>query len=115
MSNIKTSLILIVSSLLLLPVAVHAAQVEASLSEQVVTESLTVGELDYETSTTGNANDGILELQKDVFIVSDENGNIYFNQILSHGELPSIKYDFDTVETYEFDYQGKTFRNRIVK
>ena len=79
MSNVKTSLILIASSLLLLPVAVHAAEVEASFSEKVVTESLTIGEFDHETRTTGNANDGMLELQKDVFIVSDENGNIYFN------------------------------------
>jgi len=46
--------------------------------------------------------------------VTDENGNTYLNKIVNIDELPNPQLDLETVETYTYEYQGRTYTNRVV-
>ena len=46
--------------------------------------------------------------------VQDENGQIFFNHYVSADELLDVTPEFETVDTFTYEYNGRIYTNRIV-
>ena len=50
----------------------------------------------------------------DMIPVQDEDGNIFYNHYVAASELLDVSADFETVDTYTYEYNGRLYTNKIV-
>ena len=50
----------------------------------------------------------------DLIPVQDETGQIFYNHYVSDDELFDATADFETVDTYTYEYNGRVYTNKIV-
>lgn len=50
----------------------------------------------------------------DLIPVQDDNGQIFYNHYVSDDELFDATADFETVDTYTYEYNGRIYTNKIV-
>jgi|GEM_PF-2083279 len=50
----------------------------------------------------------------DMVRVQGNDGNVYLNRFVPVSELPDPELEVDTVETYSYEYNGRTYTNKVV-
>jgi len=50
----------------------------------------------------------------DMIPVQDEDGNIFFNHYVADSELHDVSLDFEVVDTFTFEHNGRIYTNKIV-
>lgn len=47
--------------------------------------------------------------------VVDSDGNVYFNRMIAAEALPDPELNLDTLRTYSYEYEGRTYTNKVVQ
>ena len=54
-------------------------------------------------------------MSDNITVVRDENGNVFYNQIVEIEDLQEVELDAEVVDTFTYEYQGRTYTNKIVR
>jgi len=54
-------------------------------------------------------------MSDNITVVRDENGNVFYNQIVEIEDLQEVELDAEVVDTFTYEYQGRTYTNKVVK
>ena len=52
--------------------------------------------------------------RSDLIPVTDQEGNVFYNRYVSADELFDASIDHKIVDTFTYEYQGRTFTNKVV-
>lgn len=99
MTDLKTTTILAIAGIALFATPVMAE--DAEMTQEAVDKT---------------ANTAVLAAIEtaDLIPVTDENGNVFYNHYVADSELYDATIDLETVDTYTFEYEGRTYTNKIV-
>ncbi|WP_154813746.1 hypothetical protein [Hellea balneolensis] len=69
-----------------------------------------------DTKTVKSENTQVLAAVEtaNVIPVQDEDGQVFYNHYVDDSELFDASLDFETVDTYTFEYEGRIYTNKIV-
>jgi hypothetical protein len=115
----RTSIILAASSLMLFPLVADAADMQGDQAELMQSSSATMAQSEaeerLETEIEVDESSPTIILNPNVFPVQDENGNIFYNQIIPASDLTPVDFDVEIVDSYEFSHEGRIYRNNIIE
>jgi len=52
--------------------------------------------------------------RSDLIPVTDQEGNVFYNRYVSADELFDASIDHKIVDTFTYEYQGRTYTNKVV-
>lgn len=72
---------------------------------------------DAETETAVQPRTEVLNTVEtaDMIPVQTEDGTVFYNRYVSEDELYTVDYDLDVVDTYTYEYNGRTYTNKVVE
>lgn len=134
MLNLKTGVILATTAMILLPFTSDATYVnkatnpkplpkaEANSKDAVKTETVAVYAVESRNqevrsdSMVRNSSLVAKNLADDpeYTAVIGPDGRVYYNHTIKSDELTHVDYDFNVVDTYTFEHNGRVYTNKIV-
>ena len=120
MTKFTTIAILATAGVLLTPFGSHAATIDESLAETAV-------QIEIDSTDEAKSLIYFAEAERDEAVlaavsradglipVRDNNGDLYFNHLVSDDELPTVDFDLDVVDSYQFEYNGRVYTNKVVE
>lgn len=110
MLNFKTLSILTTSAVCLFAVSAHAGEMTQKADTQATSATEATALLINEPKTAVLAASD----RAGLIPVTDEKGQTFYNQVVDTDELPISDSNVDVADTYTFEYNGRTYTNKIV-
>lgn len=100
MSTLKIAAILSASAVMVFAANAHAGEAKEGTVVNITTTA--------NTTVLSSSTQGLIR-------VMDENGNVFYNQIVPTAELQDVSLDAEVIDTVTFEHEGRIYTNKIVK
>lgn len=110
MKTLSIVLTLTLSGIALYPIAVPAQTDDFDDAALMQSSDVEVAATD-----TRDNNEAMTDKSDTVLRVINSEGDVYFNHYVDRSNLAKVSTDIDVIETYNFTYKGRVYKNKIVE